>query len=333
VTGELELAWRLMPDSRFVAVTGTNGKTTTVELLGAMLGAAVAGNVGTALSSFVADPPPLVVCEVSSFQLEDAQQFAPDVAVLINLGEDHLDRHGTVEAYQAAKLRIFANQTDDDVAVVPLSLARPGAVTFGGPGADLEHEGDELRWRGEHLIGAGEVRLRGAHNLENAMAAAAAALADGTPPEAVREALQTFAGVPHRLEEVAERDGVLYVNDSKATNVAAAAVALEAFEPGTVHAILGGSIKGGSFAGLRSVLASRAKAAYLIGESAPRLEADLEGAGIPLHASGDLATAVQQARSNAQAGDVILLSPATASYDQYENYERRGEHFRELARG
>src|SRR3954454_11508538 len=161
VTGEVELAWRLMPETRFVAVTGTNGKTTTTELLGAIYGAATAGNVGTALSSLADSPPPLVVCEVSSFQLEDTQQFAPDVAVLINLGEDHLDRHGTVEAYQAAKLRIFANQTEADVAVVPLELARPAAVTFGGPGADLEHAGDALRWRGEHLIDAAEIRLRG----------------------------------------------------------------------------------------------------------------------------------------------------------------------------
>jgi UDP-N-acetylmuramoylalanine--D-glutamate ligase len=333
VTGEVELAWRLMPATHFVAVTGTNGKTTTTELLGAMYGARTAGNVGTALSSLVDAAPPLVVCEVSSFQLEDTSLFAPDVAVLINLGEDHLDRHGTVEAYQAAKMRIFANQTDAGLAVVPLALARPGAVTFGGPGAELEHAGDELRWRGEHLIGVGEIRLRGAHNLENAMAASAAALAEGTAPDAVRNALSTFAGVPHRLEEVAERDGVLYVNDSKATNVAAALVGIEAFEPGTVHAILGGTLKGGSFTGLRPALASRAKAAYLIGEAATRLEADLEGTGIELHAAGDLATAVAQARANSQPGDVILLSPATASYDQYENFEKRGEHFRELARG
>jgi UDP-N-acetylmuramoylalanine--D-glutamate ligase len=332
VTGELELAWRLMPATRFVAVTGTNGKTTTVELLGAMLGAAVAGNVGTALSSLVEDAPPLVVCEVSSFQLEDASRFAPDVAVLINLGEDHLDRHGSVEAYQAAKLRIFENQTGDDIAVVPLQLARPGAVTFGGPGADLAHVGDRLEWRGEPLLETSEVRLRGAHNLENAMAAAAAALAGGAPAEAVRHALRSFAGVRHRLEEVAERDGILYVNDSKATNVGAAVVGIEAFEPGTVHAILGGSIKGGSFAGLRSALASRAKAAYLIGEAAPRIEADLEGT-VPLHRAGDLARAVEAARAAAVPGDVILLSPATASYDQYENFERRGDHFRELARG
>jgi UDP-N-acetylmuramoylalanine--D-glutamate ligase len=164
------------------------------------------------------------------------------------------------------------------------------------------------------------------------MAASAAALAGGTSADAVREALRSFGGVPHRLEEVAERDGVLYVNDSKATNVAAAVVGIEAFEPGTVHAILGGSLKGGGFAGLRAALAERAKAAYLIGEAAPRIAADLEGA-VPLHDAGDLATAVAQARAAAQPGDVILLSPATASYDQYENFERRGDHFRDLARG
>jgi UDP-N-acetylmuramoylalanine--D-glutamate ligase len=332
LTGELELAWRLMPATRFVAVTGTNGKTTTVELLGAMLGAAVAGNVGTALSSLVEDAPPLVVCEASSFQLEDASQFAPDVAVLINLGEDHLDRHGTVEAYQAAKLRIFENQTGEDIAVMPLALARPGAVTFGRPGADLERVGAGLRWRRKPLMATAEIRLRGEHNIENAMAAAAAALADGAPPDDVREALRTFAGVPHRLEEVAEQDGILYVNDSKATNVGAAVVGIEAFEPGSVHAIVGGSLKGGGFAGLRSALTSRAKAAYLIGEAAPRLEADLAET-VPLHRAGDLATAVAQARAAAEPGDVILLSPATASYDQYENFERRGDHFRELARG
>jgi UDP-N-acetylmuramoylalanine--D-glutamate ligase len=332
VTGEVELAWRLMPGTRFVAVTGTNGKTTTTELLGSMYGAATAGNVGTALSSLVAEPPPLVVCEVSSFQLEDTSEFAPDVAVLINLGEDHLDRHGTVEAYQAAKMRIFANRGPGDIAVAPLDRELPGAVTFGGPGADLERVGDELRWRGERFAGVGEIRIRGTHNLENAMAASAAALADGVQPGDVVDALRSFPGVPHRLEEVARRDGVLYVNDSKATNVDAARVGIEAFEPGTVHAILGGSLKGGSFVGLRDALASRARAAYLIGEAAERLAGDLDGA-VPIVRSGDLATAVAQARAAAGPGETILLSPATASYDQYENFELRGEHFRELARG
>jgi UDP-N-acetylmuramoylalanine--D-glutamate ligase len=324
VTGELELAWRLMPETRFVAVTGTNGKTTTTELLGAIHGAATAGNVGTALSSLVKDPPPLVICEVSSFQLEDTSLFAPDVAVLINLGEDHLDRHGSVEAYQAAKMRIFANQGEDDIAVLPLGM--DGSVTFGGPGADLAHVDDRLEWRGEPLIDVADIRLRGAHNLQNAMAASAAALAGGVDP---KDGLRSFAGVPHRLEEVAERDGVLYVNDSKATNVDAARVGIEAFEPGTVHVILGGSLKGGSFVGLRG---TSVKGAYLIGEAAERLEADLEG-WTPLTRSGDLGTAVAQARAKAAPGDIILLSPATASYDQYENFERRGEHFRELARG
>jgi UDP-N-acetylmuramoylalanine--D-glutamate ligase len=334
VTGELELAWRLMPRTRFIAVTGTNGKTTTAELLGAMSGAAVAGNVGTPLSSLVEEAPPRVVCEVSSFQLEDASQFAPEVAVLINLGEDHLDRHGSVEAYHAAKMRIFANQAGDDVAVVPWDLKErvPNAVTFGGEGADLSHEGSELLWRGDVLISVDEIRLRGAHNLENAMAAAAAALSDGVPADRVRRGLRDFAGVPHRLEEVAERDGVLYVNDSKATNVGAARVGIEAFPPGSVHAILGGSLKGGGFAGLRDALASRAKAAYLIGEAAERLAADLDGA-VPLIRSGDLASAISEARTAAQPGDVILLSPACASYDQFENYEDRGEQFRKLAKG
>jgi UDP-N-acetylmuramoylalanine--D-glutamate ligase len=336
VTGELELAWRLLPESRFVAVTGTNGKTTVTELLGAIFGdaAAVAGNVGAALSDLVGQAPPsLVVCEVSSFQLEDSSQFAPEVAVLINLGEDHLDRHGGVEAYHAAKMRVFASQAGDDVAVVPLGTEVPGrAVSFGGPGADLAHEGDELLWDREPLIDVAEIRLRGAHNLENAMAAAAAALVAGAAPQEVQRGLRTFAGVPHRLEEVAERDGVLYVNDSKATNVDAARVGIEAFEPGTVHAILGGSLKGGGFADLRPALADRARAAYLIGEAAERLAADLEGA-VPLERSGDLATAVAQARAAARPGEVILLSPACASYDQYDNFEERGEHFRELARG
>jgi UDP-N-acetylmuramoylalanine--D-glutamate ligase len=333
VTGELELAWRLLPESRFVAVTGTNGKTTVTELLGAMLpGAAVAGNVGTPLSSFVGHDPPLIVCEVSSFQLEDASQFAPEVAVLINLGEDHLDRHGSVEAYHAAKMRVFANQAGDDVAVVPQDVDVPRRVTFGGGGADLAHSEDRLLWRGEPLIDVGEIRLRGAHNLENAMAASAAALVAGADLDDVRRALATFAGVPHRLEEVAERDGVVYVNDSKATNVDAARVGIEAFEPGTVHAILGGSLKGGGFTDLRPALADRARAAYLIGEAAERLAADLDGS-VPLTRSGDLATAVAQARAAAEPGEVVLLSPACASYDQYDNFERRGEHFRELARG
>jgi UDP-N-acetylmuramoylalanine--D-glutamate ligase len=308
VMGELEVAWRLLPN-RFVAVTGTNGKTTTTELIGAMyraagLPVAVAGNVGTPLSSYVGeiDEATTVVCECSSFQLEDAVEFAPECAVLLNLEEDHLDRHGTLEAYREAKMRIFANQTADDVAIKPPP---------------------------PHTLDAAQVRLRGPHNVENAEFAAAAARAMGVPDDAIAEALRTFAGVPHRLEEVAERDGVLYVNDSKATNVASAIVGIEAFEHG-VHAILGGSLKGGGFTGLRSPLGERAKAAYLIGEAADRLAADLEGT-VTLHRSGTLEKAVEQARAAAVEGDVILLSPACASYDQFKNYEERGDTFRRLA--
>jgi UDP-N-acetylmuramoylalanine--D-glutamate ligase len=334
VHGELELAWRLLPN-RFLAVTGTNGKTTTVELLGAIhraagVPAAVAGNVGTPLASLVGevDPEAVVVCETSSFQLEDATEFAPECAVLLNVAEDHLDRHGSFDAYRDAKLRIFARQQPGDIAVAPLGMDLPRIVSFGGPGADLSLEGDELRWHGESLMRAGEVRLRGAHNLENAMAAAAAALASGIEPDPLRVALRGFAGVPHRLEEVGTVGGVLYVNDSKATNVAAAARGIESFE-GFVHAILGGSLKGAGFAGLRDAVAARCAACYLIGEAAERLAVDLQGT-VPLRRCGDLETAVREASEAAKPGQVVLLSPACASYDQYRDYEERGDHFRSL---
>ncbi|HWH43500.1 MAG TPA: UDP-N-acetylmuramoyl-L-alanine--D-glutamate ligase [Thermoleophilaceae bacterium] len=341
VLGELELGWRLVP-GEFVAVTGTNGKTTTTELLGAIHRAAgvpveVAGNVGKPLSALAGEtgPDTVVVCECSSFQLEDAVEFAPECAVLLNLEEDHLDRHGSFEAYRDAKLRIFARQAEGDVAVAPVGLepagGRADVVVFGGDCGELAHRDAELVWRGEPFMGAGEVRLRGAHNLENAMAAAAAALARGIPPEAVREALASFAGVPHRLEEVAETGGVLWVNDSKATNVASAAVGIAAFEGG-VHAILGGSLKGGGFGALRDPVASRCRAVYLIGEAAARIESDLAGSGVAVERCGDLETAVERAGAAARPGEVVLLSPACASFDQFDDYEHRGEVFRALVR-
>ena len=322
VTGELEVAWRLLPND-FVAVTGTNGKTTTVELLGAIHRAAgkpvaVAGNVGTPLASLVGavEEDAVIVAEASSFQLEDSSAFAPDAAVLLNLAPDHLDRHHTLDAYRAAKLRIFANQ-------------RPGQVAVAPPGLEVPGEGIRVEF-GEHdLEGVERIRLRGPHNRENAMAAAAVAAARGIDRDAIRETLATFAGVPHRLEEVAVRDGVTYVNDSKATNAASAAVALRSFEGG-VHAILGGSLKGGGFGDLREPLCQRAVAAYLIGEAAGELERDLAGT-VPLHRCGDLAHALETARAAAEPGDTILLSPACASYDQFADYEERGDRFRELA--
>jgi UDP-N-acetylmuramoylalanine--D-glutamate ligase len=338
VMGELELAWRLV-DAETIAVTGTNGKTTTVELIGhihreAGLAVTVAGNVGTALSTLVDTlaPEAVVVCEVSSFQLEDTLEFAPEGAVLLNLAPDHLDRHGTFEAYRAAKLRIFANQGNDDVAVAPVGLGVEDLggcarrVCFGpGPEAELSERSGQLWWADEPLLASAEIRLRGAHNRLNAMAAAAVCLARGVDPDAVRDGLRTFAGVEHRLEEVATVDGVLYVNDSKATNVDSTLVALASFDR-PVHAILGGRGKGQDFAPLRGPLADAA-GVYLIGEAAPALR---DVVGEAARDCGDLERALAAARAAAAPGDVVLLSPACASFDQYEDFEARGRHFQEL---
>ena len=342
VTGELELAWRMIANE-FITVTGTNGKTTTTELIGhvhreAGLPVAVAGNVGTALASLAdtitADAT--VVCEASSFQLEDSDAFAPEAAVLLNLTEDHLDRHGTFANYRNAKLRVFANQGNEDIAVAPLGLGIEDLggcarrVCFGaGPGAELADRAGQLWWADEPLIATAEIRLRGPHNRLNAMAAAAVTLARGVPADAVRAALQSFSGVAHRLEEVAERDGVLYVNDSKATNVASTLVALQSFAGG-IHLIAGGRGKGARFDELRDTVAERCAGVYAIGEAAGALAGALEGAGPPLLRCSDLEQAVAAARAAARPGDTVLLSPACASFDQYENFEARGEHFRAL---
>jgi UDP-N-acetylmuramoylalanine--D-glutamate ligase len=343
VLGELEVGWRLLPNE-IVAITGSNGKTTTTELVGAIhreagLPVAVAGNVGTALSSLVEGLPAdaVVVCECSSFQLEDTEAFAPEAAVLLNLAPDHLDRHGTFAAYRAAKLHVFEHQAPAAVAVLPPGLEARGAaarVRFAPPGsdsagADLVVGDRALRWRGEAVMPVAEIRLRGAHNLENAMAAAAVTLARGVDPGAVRAALASFAGVAHRLEEVATVGGVLFVDDSKATNVASAVVGMRSFAGG-VHAILGGRGKGEDYAPLAAAAAERCRAAYLIGEEAQPLRRALAGAGVPVRTCGTLERAVAAARAAAAAGDVVLLSPACASYDQYRSFEERGDHFRAL---
>ncbi|MDX6704914.1 MAG: UDP-N-acetylmuramoylalanine--D-glutamate ligase [Solirubrobacteraceae bacterium] len=331
VLGELELGWRLLANE-FVAVTGTNGKTTTVELLGhihreAGLAVAVAGNVGTALSGLVGvlDPAAVVVCETSSFQLEDALEFSPEGAVLLNLQPDHLDRHGTFADYLSAKLRVFARQGNDDVAVAPVGLEVDDLggcarrVTF-GPGGELDDRAGFLWWDDEPLIAYDEIRLRGAHNRSNAAAAAAIALARGIDVDAVRSALRSFSGVEHRLEAVASIAGVLYVNDSKATNVASTLVALASFES-PVHLILGGVGKGQDFTALRG----RAHRTYLIGEDAPRLASEVGG-----ERCGDLETAVARARAAAREGEVVLLSPACASFDQFADFEARGRAFKAI---
>jgi UDP-N-acetylmuramoylalanine--D-glutamate ligase len=319
VVGELEIAWRLLPNE-FIAVTGTNGKTTTTALLGeihreAGVPYAVAGNIGTALSSLVGSvaPEAVVICECSSFQLADSVAFAPEVGVLLNVDADHLDWHGSVEAYRAAKERVFANQTGDDLAVVP-----PG------------YSGELRATRVEYTpASASEVRLRGRHNLENAGAARAVAVARGIDPDAIARALAGFGGVPHRLEEIAVVDGVTYINDSKATNVGSTLVALEACEE-RVRVILGGDdAKGEDFRLLRDAVAATCQAAYLIGEAAPRLRHALEGA-VALADCGTLDAAVERASADAQPGDIVLLSPACASYDQFRNFEERGDRFRDL---
>jgi UDP-N-acetylmuramoylalanine--D-glutamate ligase len=342
VLGELELGWRLVPNET-IAVTGSNGKTTTVELLGhlhrtAGVPAVVVGNVGTALTTLAGSGLPeatIVVCEASSFQLEDTLRFAPDAGVLLNLAEDHLDRHGTFDAYKAAKLEVFARQPRGTVAVANELLAAdvPGEgerVLFGrGDAARMRDRDGALWWNAERLIAHDEIRLRGAHNRENAMAAAAVGLARGLPADAVREGLATFGGVAHRLEEVATHHGVLYVNDSKATNVASAIAGIEAFAGG-LHLILGGSGKHADYAPLAGPVAERARAVYLIGETADEIGAALRATGVPLHRCGDLERAVAAARRAARSGEVVLLSPACASFDQYSDYEERGAHFRAL---
>lgn len=309
VLGELELAWRLMPGPAFVCITGTNGKTTVTEWLSDCLRLGgrrveMAGNIGRALSTVAAHPldAEVVVCECSSYQLEDSTDFVPEVGVLLNLGSDHLDWHGSQEAYREAKLRPFARQGPDDVAVLPVGLDVPG-------GARVER------------FAPVEAELPGHHNALNGGAMATAARALGTPEEAIRESLRTFAGVEHRLQIVANVDGVVYVDDSKATNVASTLTALEATKP-RVHLILGGDdAKGEDFTPLRG----RAHATYLIGDAAARLAVEVGGPVV-----GTLAAAVSAARAAAAPGDTVLLSPACASFDQYRNFEERGRHFRDL---
>jgi UDP-N-acetylmuramoylalanine--D-glutamate ligase len=342
VVGELELAWRLMPN-QFIAVTGTNGKTTTSEWIGhihreAGEPVAVAGNVGTAVSSLVGSvsADATVVCEASSFQLEDTEAFSPEAAVLLNLAADHLDRHGSYGSYVAAKLRIFANQGNDDVAVAPAGLGIEDLggcarrVCFGSrPNDDVQVRAGMLWWGREALLGVDELSLPGEHNRDNAMAAAAVCLARGLPRDAVAAGLRTFPGVAHRLEPLAVKRGVAYVNDSKATNVASTLVALRAY-PGAVHLIAGGRGKQEDFSPLAPLVAERCRAVYLLGEASAELAAALASAGVPVRTVADLERATEAASRAARPGDTVLLSPACASYDQYTDFEARGEHFRAL---
>jgi UDP-N-acetylmuramoylalanine--D-glutamate ligase len=323
IWSEIELGFRLLRNP-FLGVTGTNGKTTTSELLGAIFRAAerpvaVAGNVGrpvTGLDGAIEDDA-WIVCELSSFQLEDVHRFRPRIGVLLNLEPDHLDRHGSFEAYRDAKLRLFENQTQADFAIVPRSF---GPIPGGAQHVEFDAS-DEL---------PAEPLVPGAHNRENAAAATAAARAADIDDAAIAEALRTFRGVEHRLELIAEVDGVRFVNDSKATNTTAARRGIEAYAGQPLRLILGGSLKGESFEELAETLPASVRSIDLIGEATEQLASALGRAGRLYRRSGDLATAVGAAAGEAEAGDVVLLSPACASYDQFRDYEERGEMFRRL---
>ena len=313
---EVELGYRILPaGARLIGVTGTNGKTTTTELLGAMLRAAgerveVAGNVGRALTDAaeVAEEDSWVVCELSSFQLEDVHTFSCQVAVLLNLEPDHLDRHGTFDAYRAVKLRIFERAR---AKVVPRNLGIDG----------IEFSADDPL--------PAEPRIPGRHNRENAAAATAAARAAGVPDDAIAQALRTFPGVPHRLELVRELEGVRWVNDSKATNTAAARRGVAAYDA-PLRLILGGSLKGEDFGPFARDLPQSVRSIYLIGAATDELAAALAAANRAFVRAGDLRTAVTRAAADAEPGDIVLLSPACASFDQFANFEERGDTFRRL---
>ncbi len=351
VWSEIELADRFL-DGRLIGITGSNGKTTTTSLAHHILGVAgfstmVAGNIGTPLISRVAltTETTITVAELSSFQLELVETFHPDIAVLLNLTPDHLDRHKTLDAYAAAKARIFENQTESDFAV--LNADDPASVRFTPKRAQVYWfsrkqavqqgaylRGDEIVFRSkkqeEVLLKRDEIPLPGAHNLENVLAAATAARLEGAPSAAIADAVRTFPGVEHRLEFVAEIAGVRYYNDSKATNVDATMKALEAF-PGKILVILGGKDKGSDYSALQTALRERSVLALLIGAASEKIEQQISGS-VVIERAGTLERAVEIASQVARRGDVILLAPACASFDQFENYEQRGRVFKDLVR-
>ena len=351
VWSEIELAWRFLR-GRLICITGSNGKTTTTSLIGHILETAgfpvqVAGNIGTPLISRVdiSCEAGFTVVEASSFQLESISAFRPDIGVLLNVTPDHLDRHGSIEAYGAAKARMFENQTEEDAAVINADDTVAPQYAPAGPrmywlsrekrvASGCYHRGEEIVFRCDGtetvLLERKDIGLRGTHNIENVLAAAAAARIAGAQPAAIAEGVRTFAGVEHRIEYVATISGVEYFNDSKATNVDATLKALDAF-PGNVLVILGGKDKGSDFRILRQALRSHARLALLIGSAADKIEAELAGA-VPVERAETLARAVEIASRRAQPGDTVLLAPACASFDQFENYEHRGRVFKQLVR-
>jgi UDP-N-acetylmuramoylalanine--D-glutamate ligase len=349
VIGELELGWRVM-EAELIAITGTNGKTTTTTLTGELVGGTgrpllVGGNIGTPLCAHALDFPAdgLAVAEVSSFQLDTIELLRPRVAAVLNVTPDHLDRHKTFERYVEAKAKIFANQMPTDCAV--LNADDPVAATLAPRTharvlwfsrlTPLDHgvfvrEGwivAKLNGHVEEICPLSEIPLRGQHNVENVLAAAACALWAGLSPESIRIGIGAFRGVPHRIERVLDERGVTYYNDSKGTNVASTIKALQSFaEP--VILIAGGRGKGQDFRLLGHAAHGRVRQAVLIGADRAQIRIVFEAVGVPCMDARSMREAVAAARSLARAGDVVLLSPACASFDMFESYEHRGEVFK-----
>jgi UDP-N-acetylmuramoylalanine--D-glutamate ligase len=353
VIGEIELTARFL-QGKIVAITGSNGKTTTTTLTGEIIASGgrktlVGGNIGTPAVTFVeqSSPDTWVVLEISSFQLESIETFHPHISAILNITPDHLDRHGSMENYIAAKARIFENQTAQDYAVlnadneITRGLAKgikPQVLWFSRKheverGAMLR--GDTIVYR--DLVSAGsqleimpvsEIALKGAHNIENVLAAVAIGMAAGVEPAAIRRAVKEFRAVEHRLEYVATLRGVQYYNDSKATNVDATIKALESF-PANIHLILGGKDKGNDYSALSPLIAGRVKRVYTIGAAAAKIESQI-GNSVPVVNAQTLESAVRKAADLAIEGDIVLLAPACASFDQFPSYEHRGRVFKEL---
>ncbi len=352
VIGEIELTARFL-QGNVVAITGSNGKTTTTTLTGEIIASGgrntlVGGNIGTPAITFVeqSTPDTWVVLEISSFQLESIESFHPHISAVLNLTPDHLDRHGSMESYVAAKARIFENQTADDYTVLNADdeichrLAeglKPRVLWFSRlhaveRGAYVLGEAIVFRARKDEkeveIMPVSEITLKGAHNVENVLAAVAIGMAAGVEPQAIRRAVKDFRAVEHRLEYVATLRGVQYYNDSKATNVDATMKALQSF-PSNIHLILGGKDKGSDYGELNALIAERVKYVYTIGTAAAKIESQI-GNSAPVISAQTLESAVSKAADLAVEGDIILLAPACASFDQFPSYEHRGRVFKEL---
>ncbi|HWR16472.1 MAG TPA: UDP-N-acetylmuramoyl-L-alanine--D-glutamate ligase [Terriglobales bacterium] len=352
IIGEVELAARFLK-GKLVAITGSNGKTTTTALAGDVIAAGgvktlVGGNIGTPAISLVPDSTDdsYSVLEISSFQLETIEKFCPKVAVVLNVTPDHLDRHGTFEIYWEAKRRIFENQSATDFAVLNADDAEAAKMAQGlkaqlrwfsrkrpvDAGAFVR--GERIAYKdakGEHdVMGVGEMQLKGTHNVENVLAAVTIGVILGVPAGKIREAVKNFKAVEHRLEYVATINGVEFYNDSKATNVDATIKALESF-PKNIHIILGGKDKGSDYTVLKPLLQERVKRVYTVGAAAEKIESHIAGSA-EITKAGTIEVAVRKALEAAAPGDVVVLAPACASFDQFNSYEHRGQVFKELVR-